>query len=255
MAKSRELRRAQLVSFINKNGSVSFDQIKEEFPSFSEPTLRLDLRDLDAANQIVRSYGGARSVEHATGVDAPITNRMSSEIESKQEVARKAVKLLHPNSTVFLDSGSTTTIFCRAMPSDIACTFFTESLTCAYELARLENSRLIMPGGKLNRETLTLEGSRSIDALQSIHFDQLFLATTAYSEDAGFTCEVDAQAIIKRTLIAHSGEVIMLVDSSKFGQGGTFRFCGLSDIDIIVSDGGLPPAFVERCHEAGVVLL
>ena len=49
----------------------------------------------------------------------------------------KALKLVRPNTTVFLDSGSTATSFASAM-ADEKMLIFTSGLTCAAELSRLE---------------------------------------------------------------------------------------------------------------------
>ena len=49
-----EQRRNAIVELVNREGSLSFVQLKEAFPSVSEMTLRTDLKALDQA----RSGGG-----------------------------------------------------------------------------------------------------------------------------------------------------------------------------------------------------
>ena len=44
-----EMRRNAIAELVNKHGTVSFAQIKEQFPQVSEMTLRTDLKALDAA--------------------------------------------------------------------------------------------------------------------------------------------------------------------------------------------------------------
>ena len=44
-------------------------------------------------------------------------------------------------------------------------------------------------------------------------------------------------ALLKQTAIRQSEQVIALMDSSKIDVKCSFSFCGLSDIDIVVSDG------------------
>ena len=39
-----EMRRNAIAELVNKHGTVSFSQIKEQFPQVSEMTLRTDLR-------------------------------------------------------------------------------------------------------------------------------------------------------------------------------------------------------------------
>ena len=62
-----EMRRNAIAELVNKHGTVSFAQIKEQFPQVSEMTLRTDLKALDAAKEIVRIHGGAKSVQLVIG--------------------------------------------------------------------------------------------------------------------------------------------------------------------------------------------
>ena len=59
-----EIRRNAIVELVNKYGTVSFSQIKEQFSNVSEMTLRTDLKALDEAKEIVRIHGGANEAGH-----------------------------------------------------------------------------------------------------------------------------------------------------------------------------------------------
>ena len=49
--------------------------------------------------------------------------------------------------------------------------------------------------------------------------------------------------------------MIVLADSSKFGQRGFGRICALEDIDVIVTDERIPEQMVSIIEEAGVDLV
>ena len=53
-----EIRRNAIVELVNKYGTVSFSQIKEQFSNVSEMTLRTDLKALDEAKEIVLKDAG-----------------------------------------------------------------------------------------------------------------------------------------------------------------------------------------------------
>ena len=89
-----EIRRNAIVELVNKYGTVSFSQIKEQFSNVSEMTLRTDLKALDEAKEIVRIHGGAKSVQLVIGTDDYLTRRAVRNIQAKQEIARKALKLI-----------------------------------------------------------------------------------------------------------------------------------------------------------------
>lgn len=249
-----EQRRNEIVELINQKGNVSFSQIKTAFPNVSEMTLRTDLKALDEANRIVRIHGGAKSVQVILGTDDFLNRRSIRNISEKQEIAQKALKLIRPDNTIFLDSGSTTTALARIFP-DQSNLIYTSGLSCAMELANLEHPMVNIPGGKLNRYSMSVYGFPAVKELEGVNFDQAFIGITCYSRETGFTCGVSDEAIIKQTAMRQSGQNIILMDSSKVGIKNTFSICGLKDVDIVISDGHLPPDFLEDCKKYHVEVL
>lgn len=253
MELSMEQRRQAIVELVNAKGSVSFSQLKDAFPQVSDMTLRTDLKALDAARRLVRIHGGAKSVEVVVGTDDLFGRRAVRNAEAKQRIAQKALSLIRPNSTLFLDSGSTTTAVARIMP-DEPMLIYTGGLNCALELARLAVPRVLLPGGALNRYSLSVCGVSSVQELSRVNFDLMLLGVTAYSREAGFTCGVPEEAALKRAVIERSEQVAVLLDSSKLGLKTSCTICGLSQVDVILSDGQLPPDFLEECDRLGITV-
>ena len=242
-----EQRRNQIVELVNRKGSISFAQLKEAFPSVSEMTLRTDLKALDEARRVVRVHGGVKSVEQVVGTDDLLSRRAARNAEAKR---------LRPNTTVFLDSGSTATAVARCIP-DQPMLIYTSGLSCAMELAKLEKPHVSLPGGRLNRFSLSVCGAQSIQTMEGINFDLLLLGVTSYSPETGFTCGVEDEARLKQTVLRRCDceQKAVLLDSSKIGLKSTFHICELSDIDIVISDGKLPVEFLQACRNAGVTVL
>ena len=251
-----EQRRNQIVELVNRKGSISFAQLKEAFPSVSEMTLRTDLKALDEARRVVRVHGGVKSVEQVVGTDDLLSRRSARNAEAKQIIAEKAAALLRPNTTLFLDSGSTATAVARCIP-DQPMLIYTSGLSCAMELAKLEKPHVSLPGGRLNRVSLSVCGAQSIQTMEGINFDLLLLGVTSYSPETGFTCGVEDEARLKQTVLRRCDceQKAVLLDSSKIGLKSTFHICELSDIDIVISDGKLPVEFLQACRNAGVTVL
>lgn len=251
---SMEMRRDAIVQLINERGTVTFSQLKKAFPNVSEMTLRTDLKALDEKKRILRVHGGAKSVQVIIGTDDFLNRESVRNIPQKQDIAKKAAALLHPDTTFFLDSGSTVTVFARNIP-DQSYLIYTTGLSCATELANLSRPTVMLPGGKLNRYSQSVFGYSAIRELERVNFDQAFLGVTGYHPSAGFSCGISDEALLKTAAIRQSEQVIALMDSSKVDVKCSFSFCGLSDVDIIVSDGNLPEEFLEECRKYGVQVL
>ena len=142
----------------------------------------------------------------------------------------------------------------RCLP-DEPMLIYTSGLTCAAELARLEKPRVALPGGTLNRFSMSVCGIQSVLELGGINFDWFFLGVTSYSPDTGFTCGVEEEARLKQAVLRRAERTAVLLDRSKIGLKSTFHICGLPEVDFIVSDGELPQGFLQACAENGVTVI
>lgn len=247
-------RRERIVEYVNSEGTVTFSQLKDKFPDVSEMTLRTDLKTLDQQRLIIRVHGGAKSVGFAVGTDDLLARRVGRRSAEKSAIAHKALELIRPGHTIFIDSGSTTTALAAAM-EDMELLVFTNSLTVASELSRLDRVKTFVIGGRLNRYSKSTIGARAVEGVRMLTFDRVFLGVTGYQRGEGFSCGSDDEAVFKSTLIERSHKCVVLMDSSKEGRLSTFRVCSLSNVNTVVSDGGLSNDFAAACEDAGIILL
>lgn len=244
-------RRESMENLINKEGTVSFARLKTAFPNISEMTLRNDLKALDNENRIVRVHGGARSLGVVVGTDIAYEVRAARNTAEKQLIARKALRLLTPGLSVYLDSGSTAIEMASHIPDD-SYMIFTSGINCALELAKLKKTRTHLIGGELNRNNLSVNGIRSINEIDHLNFNIAFLGTTGFSFDTGFTSAVEAENELKRAVIRKAEKVIVLMDSKKVGLVNTFTFAFPEDISAVISDDGLDMETARLFRSYGV---
>ena len=228
-----EQRRNEIVAFVNEQGQVSFSQLKEKFPTVSEMTLRTDLKILDQNQQLVRIHGGAKSLVEVVGTEDFLKLRFVRNTEDKKIIAHKAKQLIKGNQTIFLDSGSTTTM-----------------LATEFE----DKSRVVMLGGNMNCRSMSVNGYNAIRAIEKVNFDIAFMGVTRFDYETGFTCETLEDAEIKRLAVEKSNKVVVLMDSSKIGKRGTYTMCNLDQVDVVVCDDKLPENFIEECKARGILV-
>ena len=140
---SVESRRSAIVAYINEKGEVTFAQLKEAFPNVSDMTLRTDLKNLDDNKRIVRIHGGARSVYVVFGTDDFLSRRSIRNVDAKKAIIMKAKELIGPGTSIFLDSGSTTTMLAAEL-DDQPNLIVTSSISCAMELGGLEKPQVLI---------------------------------------------------------------------------------------------------------------
>jgi DeoR family transcriptional regulator of aga operon len=246
-------RRDAIVALVNEKSNITFAELKKRFPQVSDMTIRTDLKALDEAKRIVRVHGGAKSVEQVIGNDDLLGKRAVRNVEAKQLIAEKAIKLVRPNTTVFIDSGSTTTLMANLFP-DVQCVIFTNSLSCGIELSKLTKARVYMVGGLLNRNSLSVVGYSALKEMDPVNYDMAFLGATSYDDQLGFTCESAEDNAIKRMAISKSVQNIILMDASKLGRRGSFTIGQLNEVTDVVMDGNVPDDFRQSCVRNNVML-
>lgn len=249
-----EQRRNTIVDLVNQSGNISFSQLKKNFPQISEMTLRTDLKALDEAKRIVRVHGGAKSVDVVIGTDDMLSRRLVRNMEAKQLITQKTLPFIRKDTTIFLDSGSTTTTLASCMP-DQSNLIYTNSLSCAAELCRLSKPAIHLLGGAMNQYSMSTCGIHTIRDVARINFDQAFMGVTSYCDQTGFTCGVDEEAVLKQAVMRQAEQIIVLMDSSKVGVKSTYSICGLQDVDLIISDGCLPEDFLDTCTKYHVQVI
>ena len=242
--------------FIDKNGKITFHELEGAFPNVSSMTLRRDLNYLEENNAIIRISGGAISVDTVLRAkEADFSERINYNTAEKLEIADKAVKIVEPKSCVFIDGGSTTTYFARALPDD---SFYvlTNALVIAETILRKEKPTVALLGGDLKRNNFITTGKTCLDFINDINIQTAVMTATGYIKDTGcFTCGSQSEADVKRSVIQKADLVIMLLDSSKVGKNTPYTFAKLNNVHYLVVDKNFPHELRERIEANGTTVV
>ncbi|MFS0910271.1 DeoR/GlpR family DNA-binding transcription regulator [Microbacterium sp. 179-I 3D2 NHS] len=238
-------RKDHLRTLLATEGRVVAKAVAAEL-GISEDSVRRDLRELAEAGECIRVYGGALPVPAA---DAPVAQRRAVATESKQRVARAAIALIRPGSTVILDGGTTALAMARMLPHDAELTVITPSPAVA--LAALEGSpaRVVMVGGELTRHSAVTGGALAQEAVSRLSADVFFLGVTGIDRDHGLTTGRLDDAVTKRALAARSADVFVLGSSEKIGAVSRFPVLRLDEVSgVVVDPEDRSPSALEYCE-------
>lgn len=226
-----------LKEFIDKNGKVTLHELECAFHDVSSMTLRRDLVRLEEDGAILRVSGGAVSVDSVMRAkESDLSERINYNAAEKLEIADKAVKLVERKSCIFIDGGSTTTYFARALPDD---NFYvlTNAIVIAETILRKEKPTVSLLGGDLKKNNFITVGKSCLDFIEGVNIQTAVMTATGFIKDiGGFTCGNQAEAEVKRKVIEKADKVIMLLDSSKVNKKTPYTFCSLKNIDCMVVD-------------------
>lgn len=225
-------RKDHLLELLARDGRVVAKDVAADL-EVSEDSIRRDLRELAYAGLCIRVYGGALPVPPA---DVPVALRGTVATDSKERVARAAVALINPGSTIILDAGTTTLVMARMLPDDPTLTVITPSPAVAVAVAESSPARVLIVGGELSRHSLVAGGALALEAIARLGADVFFLGVTGIHPDHGLTTGVLDDAVVKRALAARSADVYVLGSAEKIGAASRFPVLGLDEVSGIITD-------------------
>lgn len=247
-----KIRQDKIKEFIEDQKVVTIKQLQTLFPDVSLMTIHRDLDALAAAGSVVKFRGGARSVRHAG--DPEFNVRMRENNPGKTAIARKALSLIQPHSSIFLDASTTNLALARILP-DINVNIFTTGPSIALELCRLHNPVVTLCCGTINRKNLAVSGQNTLEMLEKINIDLAFIGVSGCSVDAGFTCGTESDMLVKHLVIQKARTSVVMCGGEKFSSLMPYTFATLPDVDYMITDGTMPDGFANAAQEAGVTLL
>jgi DeoR family transcriptional regulator of aga operon len=247
-------RRMALTDLVRQNPVVTVEDLARRF-NVSAQTIRRDFQFLEQRGLLTRTYGGAVTradkMLHLSREEA-LRAREEQQAVQKQAMARTALALVEPESTVIFDASTTVLALARALPHEIELTAIVNALPIATELSQRPYVTLTMIGGTLRQTSLSFTGSISETALSHLFADTAFISARGLALQRGLTEANPSESALKQMMIANATRVVAMVDSSKLGRTALSLFAPFTAIDILVTDDGADEEMVEQLRVMGV---
>lgn len=237
------IRQTLIRDYIENNHVVSIKELQVLCPEVSLMTIHRDLDALEQSGTIVKVRGGARSVRHTSDLGYDV--RLRENNEGKLAIAQKALALIKPNSTVFLDASTTNLMLARNLP-DIDLNIFTTGPNIGIELCRLKNPSITLCCGNLNRKSMALSGQNTMEMLDGINIDLAFIGVSGCSAEVGFTCGTESDMVVKRKVIRQARTSVVMCDTAKFSRLMPYTFARFQEVDYLITNGHVPEAIATK---------
>ena len=246
------IRQEQMREYIEKRNLVTIKELQAMFPQVSLMTIHRDLDALEQGGYVVKFRGGAKSVR--LNDDPEFHVRVRENNEGKMIIARKALELIQPHTSIFLDASTTNLLLAKSLP-DINLNVITTGPSIALELAKLHNPVVTLCCGTLNRKSLALSGQNTLKMLEGINIDLALIGVSGCSADAGFTCGTEGDMLVKRLVIEKARTSVALCGYEKFSALMPYTFSKIEDVDYLICDKAVPESIEAVAESAGVHIL
>ena len=228
-----------IMSLLKEKGKIEVNDLSKKF-SVSKDLIRKDLQKLEDQGLLERTYGGA--IPKRTIVkNLSIWSRITSNTEEKKRIAKKALSLIKPNDTVFLDITSINYYLADEIDSSgINVTVITNMIDIMHLLYHSENIKLIGIGGVLNKELDGFVGSISIDQIKKFKSDIAFLGTIGLDTASGSLTTFDSEdGLTKEAIINSAKKKYLISEKQKFYQDGNFIYSDITNFNGFITDNDI----------------
>ena len=175
-------RQGDIYHIIQERESVEVHDLIAMF-DVSAATIRKDLTLLEQSGLVFRTHGEVHIANQNERI-LSFESRSSLRTEAKKAIAQEAVKTIHEGDSIILDSGSTTLAIAELLRDFQHLTVITNSVPAALTL---NNTQLlvIMVGGILHGQNLSIQGPEAEKYLSQIEADKAFICSSGVRKDVG----------------------------------------------------------------------
>lgn len=246
------LRQEKIKAYVESKSVASIKEIQALFPEVSLMTIHRDLTALEQQGVITKLRGMVKFARYKDDVDFQV--RMGENNPGKLSMVKKAITLVQPHSSVFLDAGTSNLFLAKNLP-DVSLNVVTTSPGIALELCHLHNPSVTVCCGTMNRRNMSVSGLNTLEMLEKINIDIAFVGVSGYSASAGFTCGTEADMLIKRLVLKKARVRVLMCGTEKLERLMPYTFGSIEDADYIITDGAMPEEFRAAAEAAGVTVL
>jgi len=217
-------------------------------------TIRKDLVVLEAEQRLVRAHGGAIAIDRSRP-ELAFDIRERLQAEEKLRIGAAAAALVRDGESIVMDASTTALSVARQIKARGAwsqLTIITNGLRIASDLAGHPGLTVLMLGGRVRWEALSVVGQLGDGLFSRINVQKAFLGAAGFTLESGLSDATDEEAQIKRAMVAAAREVIAIVDHTKWERSAFATFCPVDHVTTVLTDREAPPAMVQALMARGI---
>ena len=131
-------------------------------------------------------------------------------------------------------------------------TVVTNSIRIASELAGHQGITVLMLGGRVRWEALSVVGPLGDAVFRRVNVQKAFLGAAGFTIEAGLCDAMEEEAQIKRSMVNAARDVYAVVDHTKWGRIASATFCRTDRITGVFTDDEAPADMVAQLEEMGI---
>ena len=244
-------RHNRILEILKENGSAAVSALSEIL-SVTEETIRRDLEKMEKNGELIRTHGGAVSVDQTTA-ELSYNRRIKAYTAEKVRIAKEAARHINPFDTVFVDASTTAYYLANEIKNVKNLTVITNSMKIISLLSE-SSVRVVSIGGVLS-ENGSFVGNIAESCIEkSLFANKMFFSAKGFNDNFLILESDGAEAAVKQKMFANAKEKYFLCDKSKFGKVGHIKLTSADNVDYIITDGHFSGDERARIEEYGTLI-
>lgn len=220
----------------------------------SSTTIRRQLHQMEQQGLLLRTHGGAISIEAASVEEGPDV-KGRHQAKEKQLIAQEARRHINDGDIVMLGGGTTIVELAKLLHNAKDLIVITNSLPAAMELYSNKDIEVQICGGVIRDTSGVIIGNSALRYIDELSATKTFIGADSISTKFGITTPNRFEAEIERQLVDRGNTVYVLADSTKMDKITLSRQSPLELIDYLITDAAIHPGFKDKLTASGVKVL
>jgi DeoR family fructose operon transcriptional repressor len=246
-----QVRKQKIIEKLAQDDIIDVKEMAH-FLETSEITVRRDLAILAEQGLLIRTHGGAMTVNFSQ-MPVSFAQKSAFNADQKDEICKKAVSLIQPGDVIFLDCGSTVFRMCPLI-RNLKIKIVTNSLPIINELIG-SSVNLNFAGGEIDFERQAAHGKMAVEHFQRYRADKAFVGIDGISLKNGLSASSEKEAEITMAIAQNARETFFLCDSSKLERDRYFPFAQIDFVRNLITDAKASESLLEAYKISGVNIL
>jgi DeoR family glycerol-3-phosphate regulon repressor len=244
-------RQEQLIQIARSQGPVSLEDLAAKL-KVSVQTVRRDVQQLAQIGQLVRFHGGVRA--GATAENITYQQRENLNADAKTRIGKAVAARIPDDCSLMLTVGTTTFAVARELRNHRGLRIVTNDMAIAQLLSANREMEVHLCGGVVRARDHAIVGEAAVDFVKQFRFDTVIIGVAGIEPDGSMRDFDYREVKVTETAIAHSRQVWVVADASKFERGAMVEVANVSQVDVLFTDSTPPGDFPALLASAGVAV-
>ncbi len=250
-----EERQAKILEMLEANGKVLVKELAEIF-NVTEDSIRKDLSTLEMDGKLRRTYGGAVTIQEKLQM-TEANRRRISDVEAKRKIAAIAVKIMTPQSLIFLDTSTISIAIAEILErSETPYKILTNMVDVLVMLARNPKINLIFAGGQINKSRDGFCDGLNLEFMSHFRPNISFTGVVGINVKEKLLSTNDVNVgLHKMKILSLSENSYIIAESRKFGVQANYTFAMPKNIRGLITETKPAPEILKAADEMNLKII